>query len=165
MPFNRRHSYVRTQRLSVTRGLTWERQSHWKEVNGTSHSQSPVNILCPLPSRVEAQRRADPIICFPFQLSLKTLNFLTVSWGSVDSNQNWLASSWRAWTVLVAKVQYNIFCCGTIPNRQKEQTVLYGLKLNELPLFASPDVSNKRWWVWSRGCVSKLNTEFTHWQI
>ena len=46
---------------------------------------SPGNIICLLPCRVETQRRAG--ICFPFQLSsLKTLSFLTMSWGSVDSN-------------------------------------------------------------------------------
>lgn len=108
VPFNCGHSYVRTQCLSANRGLAWEHQSCWKEVDGTSHSQSPANIICPPPSRVEMQRKAGPTICFPFQLSLKTLNFLTVSWGSVDCNQNWLASPWRAWTVSVAEVQCNI---------------------------------------------------------
>lgn len=165
VPFNCGHSYVRTQYLSVNRGPAWEHQSCWKEVNGTSHSQSPANIICSPPSRVEMQRKAGPIICFPFQLSLKTLNFLTVSWGSVDCNQNWLASSWRAWAVLVAEVQCNISVVARHRADKKSKAAPHRLPFNELPLLAGPDVSNKRWWVWSCGFVSKLNTEFTHWQV
>lgn len=79
VPFNGQHIYVAKQvcfseqRADLTVEVVLER-SQWC-VASCMVSEECLSSA----KRCEAQREADSVICFPFQLLLKTLDFLTVS--------------------------------------------------------------------------------------